>query len=99
MGSLGDDPRESFLAALRRGAARRGRGEALLVLAPDGFPLLADAFGHAQARGLLGEIAARLQLCAPGLPSAQVGEHEFALLVPLPPGECAPEALWDELQP
>jgi predicted signal transduction protein with EAL and GGDEF domain len=99
MGSLRDDPRESFLAALRRGGARRGRGEALLVLAPDGFSRLADALGHAQARGLLAEIGARLQLCAPGLPSAQVGEHEFALLVPLPPGERAPEAAWEELQP
>jgi predicted signal transduction protein with EAL and GGDEF domain len=92
------EERAVFLATLRARCELRGPAQALLVLAPDGFSRLADALGHAQARSLLREIAARLRLCAPGIPAAQVGAQEFALLLPLASPERGIAALWGELQ-
>ncbi len=96
----GHDPRQAFLEELRgRSAGRRAAGsvQAILVLAPDGFSGLEDALGQRQARALLRGVAERLELCLPGLASAQVGEREFALLLPLAQrgGELA--AHWAEL--
>src|SRR5689334_3633483 len=89
------DARERFLEELRR--RRSGLPQAILVLAPDGFAGFEDALGQRQARTLLHAIAERLELCLPGLARAQLGEREFALVLPSPQraGELA--AHWAEL--
>jgi len=89
------DAREAFLEELRR--RRAGLPHAILVCAPDGFAGCEDALGLRQARSLLRGIAERLELCLPGLASAQVGEREFALLLPLSSRADEIGAHWTEL--
>jgi predicted signal transduction protein with EAL and GGDEF domain len=89
------DARETFLERVRRRGA--GPRHALLVLAPDGFSGVDDALGRRQAHALLRGVAERLQLCLPGLTSAQVGEREFALALPLSREQGELAAHWAEL--
>ena len=81
-------PNRSALLARLRALCDEGRPFGLLLMDVDRFRLFNEAHGPSVGDEVLNALAAALKLAAPSPAELmRLGEDEFALLLPMPPGE------------